>query len=217
MCTASASWRRLPIFARSPLLCVHVSIFKATLYAALQSPLHRAQFVRWLTGAARACATTLSPTPGSWPFEVTRLRKTSHPWYALSLAAHHVHHPCLVHLSLEATADDIHSRQLCATSRASATSSPRRGASRAVSAAHGTILREDADTLALKSICAGAAERPWSFENVDHAWRDWPRERPADSRETPFKVQYASRSAASCAMHPRCNREQATCRLPHDA
>lgn len=26
------------------------------------------------------------------------------------------------------------------------------------------------------------------FENVDHAWRDWPRARPADSRETPLKV-----------------------------
>lgn len=60
----------------------------ADIHAALQSPLHRVQFVRWLTGAARACTTTLFADTRQLALEVTRLRKRCHPWYALSLAAH---------------------------------------------------------------------------------------------------------------------------------
>ena len=56
--------------------------------------------------------------------QVTRPRETSHPWYGFSLAVHDVHDPCLVHLSLEATDDDIHSSQFCATSRAASRTPP---------------------------------------------------------------------------------------------
>jgi hypothetical protein len=41
------------------------------------------------------------------------------------------------------------------------------------------------------------------FENVDHAWRDWPRARPADSCETPFEVYVDMRSLTRHAQLPR--------------
>lgn len=84
--------------ACSPLLCVHVSISKSTVY---RRP--RSLAAVFVSHAFRAMALLEQhalvsppspPTPGSWPSKVTRLRKTCHPWYALSLAAHHEHHPC---------------------------------------------------------------------------------------------------------------------------
>jgi len=41
------------------------------------------------------------------------------------------------------------------------------------------------------------------FENVDHAWRDWPRARPADSCETPFEVYVDMHSLTRHAQLPR--------------
>jgi len=76
------------------------------------------------TGAARACTTALSADGRQLGPQVTRVWETSHPWYGFSLAMDDVHDPCLVHLFLEATADDIHSSQLCATSRATSRTPP---------------------------------------------------------------------------------------------
>ena len=103
--------------------------------------------------------------PAAGP-QVTRPRETSHPWYGISLAVHDVHDPCLVHLFLEATGDDIHSSQFCATSRATSRTPPVEERPEQLlphMARSCAKTKGRTDPLAMRSICADEVERALVF------------------------------------------------------
>jgi len=134
-----------------------------------------------------------SPTPGSWP--------SGHPaaWDQSSLVRHLIGCAWCAWSLFGTLVPRSHGRRhplkpVLRDFTSNVAHSPRRGASRTAFAAHGTILREDALIRSPWGVYAPTRWKgPWLFENVDHAWRDWPRARPADICET------LSRNTTTCA------------------
>lgn len=201
-CTASASWGANVADCRgfahsSPLLCAHVSISKSK----VDRPLCRLASVNvWdctfrhaFTGAARACTTTL--------FADTRQLALRSPGRVRPVipgtASHWLCRTCMIPVwytcsskprtttSTQASFARLHERRRALP--------PSRSVPNSFCRTWHDPARRRTDPLAMRSICADEVERPWLFENVDHAWRDWPRARPADSCET------LSRYTTTCA------------------
>jgi hypothetical protein len=196
-CTASASWPTAAVFTHSPLLCAHVSISKSKNRQTLAQPcrnlcmgLHFSRWLHW--SSTRLYHHPLRRQPAIALRSPSRVRPvipgTASDWlYMMCMIP--VWYTCSskprTTTSTQASFARLHERRRALP--------PLRSVPNSSCRTWHDPARRRTDPLAMRSICADETERPWFFENVDHAWRDWPRARPADSCET------LSRYTSTCA------------------